>query len=638
MIMLPKISEFDKYFQGENLLYTALFEVISKSISDNEAAFDEEYLNGSKDLLLANDFIVLAPSGIRYMIKYDNLLVQHVLMRVAESKLHTVIPDNLKDAIRFAKRFREETRLDVRHAWNGQMDTKLEDYVYLYLSSIGKIDIVEMYRTLPSLEEREDEFNVFEWHLSNIFFDLDITLDQVTEVLELLNREQSTSYHTWNLLTGLVKAKPAIALELFDFLKTNEKYELASRLLVDLFPSDESKFLAEAVEIAKSSPEYGIGALAWIKYSSFNQIVDACNTVSNIEITTIEEARTLPAFFAKVIDNPNSDEEIRTHCFDNLKMLISSQEKDGQFRAELVTRVGHIDGFEEEKMQLLSYFYSWGDPNVLRHYFDRFKSPSYLFKVISDAYIAAGRNVKLSMFETPLSIMYHYFEEEFETELLKLLVSDIKILRFGAIQILSSNKKYSVNLLKLNQDQQGIALASICAYPIMIDQILPIIINLKNSPYKEIQQELEEKLIELIQGYEQHLIDQLKLYLDLSVQADIDLFESVSKAFEEYDDIKKRKAAIPELNPFNNDITILEKYYRIEHEYQAEQMNEAQDKSFMRAIGKEFGIVRGMAFKMESRPEISILNPYSSGIHIDRRSYIDADRYFWQVENFFETK
>ena len=103
-------------------------------------------------------------------------------------------------------------------------------------------------------------------------------------------------------------------------------------------------------------------------------------------------------------------------------------------------------------------------------------------------------------------------KEETEEQILNLF--NFRKYSLLAVKIILSDHSgvYSVDLLKLlKQEAQLFAIDSICNYPHSIDDLLPLLLKLKESKFKEVKDYLQTKLAELIfEVYHESLLDLIK--------------------------------------------------------------------------------------------------------------------------------
>jgi hypothetical protein len=241
--------------------------------------------------------------------------------------------------------------------------------------------------------------------------------------------------------------------------------------------------------------------------------------------------------------------------------------------------------------------------------------------------------VNMELFKDPLSTQFYVNRAESEKELLKLLTDDIAIIRFGGIQVLLSNNgsPYIVNFLVLNEEEQLRIIESLLTLPmISVEELMPLVLPLRNSEFEPVKILLKNQLAELIEAYDFNLIELVQKNLDLNNIIDKELLESLEKSYSIYNEENKLRNSIKEFNPLDNELEFVELFYRLELEKQAEHIEKAQAKSFMTYIAKTMHIIRGSGFNTEENGTISMMGTVGISRLVDQRYSINPDQYEWK--------
>ena len=125
--------------------------------------------------------------------------------------------------------------------------------------------------------------------------------------------------------------------------------------------------------------------------------------------------------------------------------------------------------------------------------------------------------------------------------------------------------------------------------------------------------------------------------LDLKNEIDEKLMNFCLEEFKKETEIKKLKEKFNELNPIKNNIDLVDKYYRLEKENQAEIAEKVNEGSFWSSI-KNINVIRGIAHKTEDNKNIFMMQNISSEIFIDKMYYVDPEKYSWEFEQFFRNE
>jgi hypothetical protein len=300
----------------------------------------------------------------------------------------------------------------------------------------------------------------------------------------------------------------------------------------------------------------------------------------------------------------------------------------------LMRRASMISGHDVEKFALLSDFLAFHPQATLNHFFDHFDSPELLFGFVRDAYLHHGLRVNLDLLKHAISVQFHQHHDACEHELLRMLRHDLAIVRYAGYQILTSNVGgvYNVDFLKLDEEGQKRVIETILLQPMGIEDILPMILRLRNSPYPAVVTLLTTELTKLISAYDHHLIELVKPTLDLTNSRDKELFQTLEKAYGDYAQEKQTRNSINEFDPRQNESESFRLYFRLENEKSAEVVERASSNSFFSQMGKTTSVIRGNAFKSENNPTITKLETISTSRLVDQRYYVDPEYYEWTFQ------
>ena len=380
------------------------------------------------------------------------------------------------------------------------------------------------------------------------------------------------------------------------------------------------------------NPIEGLFAITWFNYTNSEQIKTAFDFVTKQTITELTFLQNIPTFYIRLIDNKFTAENIKRECFKYIGEF--TKHEDSQLRNNLVWRTGMINGFDKEKYELLPNFMSWGKPYFLRDYFSHFDSPKYLFELVRESYLRHGMSVDVELLKDALHSQYYQNPKEFAQELLGLLSDNIAIIRFAGIQVMMSRHGglYEVDFLQLDEAHQLRIIETLLPLPTNIEELLPLILTLRQSSFYRVKDTLEKQLKDLIWAYDYNLIELVEKFVDVSQDAGKQLIESLNASYLIYKDEKESKSKIRELNPIENELENVDYFFRLEHEKNAELMEQAQSKSFLSMLAKNINIIRGSGFTSEGNSNISLMGQVGKSWLIDQRYSINPDKYEWHFK------
>lgn len=357
-------------------------------------------------------------------------------------------------------------------------------------------------------------------------------------------------------------------------------------------------------------------------------------SLSDVSCDDSNIAYQMSFLLCKIIENKNATKNHIDFSFRKIIAMLESSNHEIADKAFNNIQYG-LEGFENERYSLLYiYLNNTLKINVLEDFFYGFKDPKYVFDVLVRRYEVHGFRLSLDKFS---NIIAHYWNSSKEvTE--KCILAFFSQEQFGMlavkVMLCGSNYPYRVNLKNLkSKEEQKLAIECICDYPHSIDKLLPIVLELRNSPYGDVKTFLQAKLAELIfNGYHNTLLMIVEKHLTNSA-ADKKFLIPLVKSSKAYDKMREFKNSVDDLNPWENERNLVDLYYRLEHETQATMMKDNQkDNSFLSML-KNTTIVRGNAWKHEDDDTISPLHLIQSKVMVDSRAYKNPLAYEQKLEN-----
>lgn len=630
------------FYKNNGKIYECLKDLITHCINVKHLSFSKQKFQKEYQTLQTHD-LVSRESSDSFQLDYKMLPVCYVLSEIAEETLQKKIPDDPINALKFANVFCEEIRKpNVRTWWYSDLEIQLESYLLVYLNQLNGVDVTAFIMSIT--EEMRDQIpDVRGTDLSykHAFAYLNDNINQLFNAVTFLLSNDRSKHAGWDSLQNIGLINPGKGLQLYEYSKENGAININGflpNLLIGLYRSNAIYCLNEAIAFFDENPNQSLLAISWFDYSDSAQITTAFDFITKQHITDTEYMRNSPIFYTRIIENQNTPEGIKQKCFKIIEEL--TKQEDEILRSNLVWRTSMIKGYDKEKYELLPNFMAWGRAHFLKDYFDHFDSPAYLFELIRQSYLYHGINTDFLLFKEALHGQYLLHQAEFEKQLLQLLADDIAIIRFAGIQILTSryNGVYNANFLDLDEQHQIRVIETLLPLPVNIEDLLPLTLQLRSSPFENVREKLKAELTELIRAYDHKIIELTSNYLDQNNENDKSLLESLNEAYVIYHHEQEEKNKINEFNPLQNELEYVELFFRLEQEKQAEMMEKAQSQTFIAQIAKNISVIRGGGFKSELNPEISIMGKFSSSRLLDQRYSINPDAYEWNFKMHALTK
>lgn len=569
-----------------------------------------------------------------FVLDYETLPCCYVLAEVAEQMMGTAVPAEPVSALRFANQFAELIRQpNPRTFWYQSLELRFETYVLLWLHEIHGLDVTGFFQSFTTeIKAENPDLRSVDMLYQYAFPYLSDDNARQFEVIESLLRSEETKHIALEVVRSLGDVNPAKARDLYNYAKKHNGsvYEgLFTHFYKGLYQTDGDYILAEVMQLHDANPLESVRSINWLDYDNEEHISTIFAFTEANKQLDIEYQRALPPLYTRLIENQHTPEKIRLQYFELIAELTAQE--DQQLRHDLVWRTGMIKGRDIDKMKLFPKFLAWGSPGFFSDYFSHFDSPAPLFEILRDAYLAHGMTVDLKLFDRAISGQYMLNREQFDIELLKFLSDDLAIIRFAGVTIMMSRYggSYEVEFLKLDEEGQLRIIRSLLPTPASIEELMPMLMKLRNSPYALVRTELQLGLIGLIAAYDHHLVGMAKEQLDEKNQDDLLLLESLTNAYDTYKKNIDARLLIKELDPVENELPYFELFYQLEHEKQAEMMEQVSQQSFFGQFAKNIHILRGNAFNSEVNTTITPLAEVGTSRLMDRRHSINPEAYEW---------
>lgn len=243
----------------------------------------------------------------------------------------------------------------------------------------------------------------------------------------------------------------------------------------------------------------------------------------------------------------------------------------------------------------------------------------------------------ISIFEQPLSHFWSTSREKTEDFIISLISTKQKT-GLLPIEIIMTGREnpMQIDLLRLkDEEDQVLAIAMICNYPHSFDKLLPILIRLKDSKFPKVIENLQMQLSILVcECYNEILIEWLENLIPKS-GIKISFLKPIKQSLELYKEIKELKHKNNDLNPYYNEKSYIDFYYKLENENNAKMMESVRNNpSGLSSLFKNTSIIRGNSWKFEHEDNVMPLGKVETQMYIDTRVYKNPELYEYQLERF----
>lgn len=313
---------------------------------------------------------------------------------------------------------------------------------------------------------------------------------------------------------------------------------------------------------------------------------------------------------------------------------------DDKLRESIISDVGMVDKNEDEEMKfgiLVNYLALTGNFKVVSDFFYQFKSPRFLYKMLSDAWQQTeGRKTHiLKMFNDPIRHFFRSNPSESERWILEFFDPKYQL---GTLPIdiimLDHPDIFQVDLTKLEDEQVLLgAIHKFYYVTIQFDTLLPMLLELRNSKYPKVVESLQQHLAFLV--IESYGEDLLNWIVNIIGNKEKKFLKPIREAVKADKKISEKKRSTRELNPYFNEKNNIEQYESLAHENRTQAMSEARNSpGFLASFFKNTIIIRGNSTQHgDCNSEVRPLGHIRSAVSVDSRIYKNPDLLEFQMRN-----
>jgi len=465
----------------------------------------------------------------------------------------------------------------------------------------------------------------------------DVEIEQITEFLET-NNDENIRYYLNNYLHIIVEKQEEFSIRLIQ--NIIDKYqEETSHYLVILITSMINKGKIEYLEKLNERLINNTKEILWA-YSLLN--LNSQLVYDELFEILLKDNDTEYLFHkTRIIESLMNSQFITSadsETLSNKLFEFFENSDDNEINSYFNTITYGFEKFEELKYELLhAYLNRTKNFKTISSYFYNFKEPKYLFHLIGVIYNSGWNRNYISIFEQPLSHFWSNSREKTEDFIISLISTKQKT-GLLPIEIIMTGREnpMEIDLLKLkDEEDQVLAIAMICNYPYSFDKLLPILIRLKDSKFPKVIENLQMQLSILVREcYNEILIEWLESLIPRS-RKKISFLKPIKQALELYKEIKELKHKNNDLNPYYNEKSYLDFYYKLENENNAKMMESVRNNpSGLSSLFKNTSIIRGNSWKFEHEDNVMPLGKVETQIYIDTRVYKNPELYEFKLERF----
>ncbi|WP_420573034.1 hypothetical protein [Kordia sp.] len=607
--------------------------------------FINYYFNTRRSEYSKNDVIdykLLIEYGVLHYVKEDkdSLLVvsdsielQTIVLEIAEIKLKKKLTLNILEAFNFIKEFeaflkKEYNSERVINSFN----VIFEDFkpFILYILSEKGIDVKKFLLSLNDEYKRKNRLSSFERIFFRFLPNSNYSEKEIVEIVEELWSNEDRRHDVISGLRNFPNRNLKKSKRLLSFCYENDvSLDFISDLLIGLYNSGEISIIENIIKLRDKSVIHCLSILGRIKYKSEKDVENAFNQIGDLEFENIEIAIQQSYLIGNIIENEYTKKSIKENAF----KLYAEFLKNGN--DEIVKRayqdISFIKNHEAEKYKLFHLYLSkTQDFSKIKSFFSDFSEPAYVFDIMMGLFsLKPNYRFRMNFFENGVHQAWGVNQQKTEEQILDLFKQDPVFGMLGVMVIFSANLGiYQVDFLKLdNAKHQMNVINNVCKHPHSFDELLPLILPLRNSKLKRVREYLQQYLAQKVfSSYHEAVYNEIENSIGKS-KKDKEFLKPIKKALDDYNQLKNLKETIDDLNPYQNERDLMNLYYRLEHEQNTKEMNEARNgKGTFWETSKTSIIVRGNSW-MIREGEVTPLGKFENSILIDRQSYLNPDLY-----------
>ncbi|MFK7106783.1 hypothetical protein [Flavobacterium oreochromis] len=584
--------------------------------------------------------VIKKKSDSNYIVDLYSIEIYDYLKKMVTSKLTSSLSNDIEESFKTIHELEELIKNEYGYGNIINAYTEIFDAFrvnYLVELDNNGTDIISYKDELRQKSDVIDELRNFEKIFYAFLVSKDISIEQISDFLDSNNEEESR-YYLNEYLFSLVNKKEDFAIKLTNHLSEKYKTETPHYLVIlisSLINKGKIEYLEKLKQRLLKSTKETLWSYSLLNINSqiiYNQLLEIIIKDNSTEYlyhkTRIIESLMNCPFITSV------DSEMLS----NKLFEFFENPDNNEINTFFNTITYGFEKFEDLKYELLhGYLNRTQNIKSISSFFYNFKEPKYLFHLIGVIYNNGWHRNSISLFEQPLSHFWTTSREKTEEFILSLISTKQRV-GLLPIEIIMSGRDIpmQIDLLKLKtEDDQILAIAMICKFPHSFDKLLPILIQLKDSKFSKVIENLQMQLSVLVyECYNETLIEWLENLIPKSRKKTAFL-KPIKQSLELYKEIKELKYKNNDLNPYYNEKSLMDLYYSLENENRAKMMESVRNNpSGLSSLFKNSLIIRGNSWKFEHEDNVMPLGKSEIQMYIDTRVYKNPELYEYQLERF----
>lgn len=609
--------------------------LIDYYLRSNSTGFNKIEVNGA-EVLLRNK-VLLSVENDRVEINFKSLVLGEYLLNSSEIEINDKVDINeiFNSIDNYYKKIKTDNpKFNFVNAYS-LISENLSFFILYNIHTSGKDDVIKIFKNQIKISDSKS----FSHSKKNAFFNsLPFLIKDSNEIYNTLLSLDSKdySYYLNNYCLNLAKTKPEIAYKVSKLYRQDRKnVDYLESLLVGLYLNSYLKSFKIISDIKNENLMLFYSIAIRLRFKTKKHLEVILNSLNKLDFIDKNIGNKQALLISNLIEDPICTDVQIESLWLKLKDFVEGDnfEISGYIMFNLID---YIEGFEDRKYKLL-FLYIPKSKNfkVLNKYFNNFSNTFYLI----DWIIKFTENIgipNIKHYETAIRNLWNIDKENLEADILNFFNFGNK---FGTIALkimfCGYNNPLEVNFNKIEtKEAQFNAIQCICKFPHSIDKLLPYLLIFRNSVHKEVVQFLQINLSRLIlEAYGPNLLNMVNNAIE--IRKNDKFLTPLNKTIKEYERIELAKKSINDCNPFLNERSLIDLYYRLEQEETTKMMDKANKTGPITSMFKTQAIVRGNSWKINDDRDVTPLGHFESEITIDIRAYKDPDLYEFNLKQIW---
>lgn len=373
----------------------------------------------------------------------------------------------------------------------------------------------------------------------------------------------------------------------------------------------------------------------YIDMTPLQRYIDLVEAVANPTDHFLQE---LPRFYCNIINSGLlSAVVLGPHCFKKLQELIALENIN--VLVQLMRELKFMKSNEEQIVELMESLiqqdsfkpgYSKGVMDVCTPH----RSSKVYFRLLRGLIFRLRSEFPFDDIRDSCRLLYSVKREEFEKELVGLLVEDFGLFRMWAVRILTTlqlrnRSGFSISLDQFDDFTKVKLVISITSDMAEPGKIVPFLIPLIRSDNEYIVELVMHRLEILTENYGTSVITTLEQFLNPAIATEQIHLERLRNRMNELEAVSDQKWKLKELDPRYTSFKYLSQFRKSEGKKMRKIMD-AQPKNGFLSMIDTIQLMKGGGFKIGEKEGVSPLSTLTTSMSLPREYVVSPEQFDWE--------